>query len=167
TATSWRRGCRHTRRAASAPANPVAPATSTRAAGSPSSGWLAIARAFTSLTQRPSDLAHGCLDGLANLRDLAVGERAIRGAELQAQREALAVGADLLAAVEVEDARRAQQLAAGLEHGRAHALRGHVLGHDHREVLEDSGEADQVLIGVLAKRGRGEQRRQVDLGGGD
>ena len=49
------------------------------------------------------------------LRDLLVGERPVGGAELEPQREALAALADLLAAVEVEDVGRAQQLAPAVE----------------------------------------------------
>ena len=70
------RGCgwRWTRLAASAPAKPEAPATTTRA----------------SLTERSPDLGQRSLDGVTPLGDLGVGERAVRRPELEPQREALA-----------------------------------------------------------------------------
>ena len=77
------------------------------------------------------------LDRRAALGDLLVGERAVGGAELEPQREALAALADLLAAVEVEDLGRAQQLAAAREHRGAHALGADVLGDDDGDVLVD------------------------------
>src|SRR5215211_3976931 len=101
--------------AARAPVKPEAPATSTRAAGLPSSGWAA-----GSLTQRPSDLAQLRLDRLAPLGDLLVGEGAVVGAEFEVEGEALAALAELLAFEEVEDLRRVQQLAAAGQHRGAH-----------------------------------------------
>src|SRR5213080_4599318 len=88
-AASSRRGWRHTRLAASAPVNPEAPATSTRA----------------SLTERPADLVQRGLDRLPALGHLGVGERTVRRPELQPQREALSPGPHLLTAVEIEDPR--------------------------------------------------------------
>ena len=64
--------------------------------------------------------------------DLLVGERAVGGAELEPQREALAPLAELLALVEVEDLGRPQQLAAGRENRVADAAAAGVVGGRRR-----------------------------------
>ena len=67
--------------------------------------------AARSLTERAADLSKRRANRVAQLGDLLVGQGAIRGAELEAERQALAPLADLLAVVEVEDAGVAQELA--------------------------------------------------------
>src|SRR5215210_5498520 len=112
-ATSSRLGWRQTRRAASAPVKPVAPATTTRARGSPSSDCAAGSRAVeASLTQRSPDLGEGLANRAAALGHLLVRERSIGSLEGQPQRQALAPLPHLLARVEVEELGAAKQLAA-------------------------------------------------------
>src|SRR3954471_20066094 len=78
-------GCPSTSRAHSAPANPAAPRTATLC------------------TQPPSDRLERALDRGARGRHVLVGERALRRAELEPQRQRLVAGAGLLAAVDVEE----------------------------------------------------------------
>src|SRR4051794_33512802 len=127
--TSSSRGWSQTIFAARAPVKPLAPATSTRAAGAPSSGWFA-----SSFTQLPPDLPECGDDRVAHPVDLLVGQGPVGGAELEPQRQALPPLPQLLAFVEVEDAGRAQQLAAGRDHRRAHLLGRHLGGDDDGEV---------------------------------
>src|SRR5258705_5344485 len=84
TASSSKNGWRSIRRAASAPANPLAPRTATSA---------------TQLA--PQLLLEGGNDPVANRRDVLVGQRAIGRAELEVQRERDAALPHLLARVHV------------------------------------------------------------------
>src|SRR5215216_3865952 len=147
TMVSSRRGWRCTSDAHSAPAKPAAPRTATR----------------VSPTQPPADLLLQCaLDGSATPGHVLVAERAIVGSELDPQHQRLLPRADLLAAVDVEDADAAQEVAAGVADDALDRGRGDVVGHDDREVLEQRGERGQVL----GRRGAGvelDQRVQVDL----
>src|SRR4051812_23822438 len=134
--------------AASAPAYPDAPATRTL------------------FTERPPEPLHGLLDRPAPLGDLLVGESAVGGPEGEAQRQALPSLAKLLAPVEVEDIRRAQQVAATLDHGGADlGGRDSLINHD-RDVLMDGGIGDHVLVGLRADRRGSHQGREVDLEAG-
>src|SRR5215213_3525877 len=84
------RGWRCTSDAHSAPAKPAAPRTATR---------------VLSATQPPSDLLLEVrLDGGSARGHVLVGQRPVVGPEREPQRERLAVAADLLAAVDIEDA---------------------------------------------------------------
>src|SRR4051794_18806804 len=106
TIVSSRRGWRWTSEAQSAPAKPAAPSTATLGPNSP-----------LLTTQAPADLfLELLLDRGAALGDIGVRERPVVGAELEPQRERLLVVADLLAAVDVEHARIAQELAARRAH---------------------------------------------------
>src|SRR5687767_10008576 len=97
TIVSSRRGWRWTSDAQSAPAKPAAPSTATR----------------VSATQLPPDLfRERLLDSGAARGHVVVGQRPVVGAELESQRERLVSLADLLAAVDVEDARGSQQVPA-------------------------------------------------------
>src|ERR1700735_1562438 len=122
-ATSSSRGWSQTIFAASAPVNPFAPATSTRAAGAPSSGWVG-----SLFTERPTDLLQLAEDRGAGGLDLLVGQRPVGGAKLERQRQALLARAELLAFIKVEDLDRAQQLATAGPHRGDHVCRGGVGG---------------------------------------
>src|SRR5215208_4834469 len=98
TMVSSRRGWRCTSDAHSAPAKPAAPRTATR----------------VSATQLPAQLLlQQLLDRRAPLGHVLVGECAVVGAELEPKRQRLVAPAHLLAAVHVEDADVAQEVAAG------------------------------------------------------
>src|SRR3954451_24130207 len=120
TAASSRLGWFQTSLAARAPVRPEAPATSTR---------------VFSLTKQPPDLHDRRLDQHPDRGDLLIGQRAVRGAELEGEGDGLPALADLFAVEEVEDGGRAEQVATGLEHGCSHSLGAEVLGNDDREVL--------------------------------
>src|SRR6188472_2297587 len=89
----------------------------------------------TLFTERPPDLRHGLLDRLAPLRDLLVGEGPVGSTEAEAEGEALAALAELLAAIEVEDLRRTQKLTAAIQDRRSHAGGGNGVIDHHRHVL--------------------------------
>src|SRR3954454_22903030 len=78
-------GWRSTSDAQSAPAHPAAPRTATLG------------------TQPPPDLRQRSLDRAALGRDVVVGERAVRRANLEPQGERLVARLDLLAAIDVEE----------------------------------------------------------------
>ena len=71
--------------------------------------------------------------------------------------------ADLLALVEVEDVRGAQQLAAAAQHRLAQLRHGDTIGHDDREVLVDGREGGHVLVGLVPRRGRRGESSQIDF----
>src|SRR6476469_7851609 len=144
-ATSSSFGWRQTICAARAPAKPEAPATSTRAVGSPSSGC-----ASRSATQRPPDLSQRGLDRGARLADLVVGEGAIGGAELQPQGQALATLADLHCFVEGEAIGGRTPLSPAGKDRLAPVIRHHSCGHDHGQVLVAGATTGPVLVGLLA-----------------
>src|SRR5687768_10373325 len=145
---SSRRGWRWTIRAASAPANPLAPAMRIR-------GCL--------LTERAPDSSEGLCNAIAHRLDLVVRERSVLSAELEPQREALVPLGDLLAAIEVEDLGVSEKVAARLGDRRPDALGWHVLPHHDREVLEQSGVSEKVLVDLVAGRSSREERRDVEL----
>src|SRR5262249_42234197 len=123
----------------------------------------------TLFTERPPDPLDRSLDRGAPLGDLLVGESPVGGSEAEPQGEALAPLAHLLAAVEGEDLRPAQQLAAAAPTRLAHRGRRALLADDDRDVLVDGRIGDHVLVGLLAVGRLRDERRQVDLearGGG-
>src|SRR5919206_1520055 len=122
TAVSSRRGWRCTRWAASAPANPDAPTTATLC------------------TEPPPDRAQVVLDRRTQRGHVGVRERAVRRAEREPQRERLLAAAHLLAAVDVEQPRLGQELAAAGPDRALDLDRRDLLGHDDRDVLEDGRE---------------------------
>src|SRR4051812_22744032 len=87
------RGWRSTIAAASAPANPAAPRTAILC------------------TERAADLLERGLDRCPSGDHVLVGQRALRRAELEPERERLPPLADLLAAVDVEQLDAVEQLA--------------------------------------------------------
>src|SRR5204863_9802255 len=127
TATSSNDGWRHSSWALSAPAYPEAPRTAT-------SG--------TQLT--PGLPLQGVGDRGAALGHLVVGQCAVGRAKLEREGERDAPLPHLLSTVDVEHLRPAQQSAAGLAHDLPHALGGHVVGDNHRDVLSDRREAGDV-----------------------
>src|SRR3954447_16996990 len=149
-AASSRRGCRWTRFAASAPAKPDAPATTTRA----------------SLTKRPSDPGERSLDRVAPLRDPGIRQGSVGRSELQPQREALSPLPNLLAPVEVEHGGAAKELPAALHHRPPNGCRGNVVGNDDRQVLVDARIGGDVLVRFSAVRRGGNQIGQPDREGG-
>ena len=88
-----------------------------------------------------------------------------RGAELEAEGQALAPLAQLLALVEVEDLGRAQQLAAAGEDRLADGSAATIGRNDDGEVLVGGRESGDVLVGLLARGGGGDQRRRVEFEG--
>src|SRR5829696_4320778 len=113
TATRSNAGWRHSSCAASAPAKPDAPRTATLG------------------TQLASQLAgQRGGDGLAPRGHLLVGERAVRRAEGQAQRERHAALPDLGPAVDVEHVDGLELWSAGTADDVDHARGRNLLGHD-------------------------------------
>ena len=121
-------------RAASAPANPLAPAM----------------RTLGSATERPPDALQGVADRATDGSNLLVGEGALVSTELEAEGEALLSLADLVAAVEVEDLGAPKELAAGVGTALANALGRDVLGDDDGQVLEQRRMRQQVLVDLVA-----------------
>src|SRR6478672_8282790 len=137
-AASSKRGWRHSRCAASAPAKPVAPATSTRGEAPPSAAPSCAAAARVrgaSATQLTPQLSERSDDPLARGRDVLVGESAPRRAEGERQRERAPPLADLLAFVDVKDADRLEHLAPRLARARENLFGGHGQRRRHSEVL--------------------------------
>src|SRR5436190_15947587 len=104
--------------AASAPANPDAPTTATLC------------------TEPPPERLEARLDRRAQARHLLVGEGPVGRAELEPERERLLALADLLAAVDVEQACLREELAAADLHRGLHLGGRHLLRDHHRDVLE-------------------------------
>src|SRR5687768_8098259 len=127
--------------AASAPAKPEAPTTQARASGSPDRCCeRVVAPGSTLLTQRPPGLVRDRVpDLLAPFRHLGIGEGPLGRPELEPQRHGLAALLELLTAIDVEHAHRAQLVAAGAGDRVDHRLRLHGLVHNHRDVLYHGG----------------------------
>src|SRR5260221_8108299 len=94
----------------------------------------------TLCTQPPSQLRNAVLDQRADARDFVVGEGAIRGLELQADRERLVPGPHLLAAVHVEQLEPRQQVAPALGDRRLYIAGRDVFWDHHGDVLDDRRE---------------------------
>src|SRR3954447_1710367 len=143
TAVSSKCGWRCRIRAAIAPANPAAPMTAT-----------------VSATELGPDPVGKRRDNLLPLpRGVLLGERAVRRAELEVQRERRAPAANPLAAVDVEN-RRVRQELGGAARGADDVARGHVVPDDERDVLPHDGEEPERLEGLGARRG---QPAEVEL----
>src|SRR5579884_1700120 len=135
--------------AARAPVNPAAPNTATLCGTYPASELLLERRA------NRSPLA----------RDLLIGQRPIRRAVAEVQRERHVVGADPLGVpVDVEHLDRAHQRGAAHAHDLDHLGSRDLLGHHHREVLAHLGEARQILVADRSWFGDG---IEVELEGGN
>src|SRR3954451_8231367 len=95
----------------------------------------------------PDGLPEASDDLLPRPRDVLVAQRAVAGAEGQAQRERDAALPDLGPAVDVEDLRALEQPAAGLPDDGEDRLGRDVVADDHGQVLQDGGEAREVAVG--------------------
>src|SRR5947209_20599396 len=96
----------------------------------PAPGWAC--RSATELASQRGDGGH---DPLAQRRDVLVGEGLLARAEAQRERQRTPPGADLLAAVDVENARLAQRLAGGGPHRLEQPRGAELLGERDRDVL--------------------------------
>src|SRR3954452_25424275 len=149
TAASSKCGWRCRIRAAIAPANPAAPMTAT-----------------VSATKLGPDPVGERRDDLLPLpRGVLLGERAIRRAELEVQRQRRAPRADPLAAVDVEDRRVREQLRSGAR-GADDVTGGHVVADDARDVLPHDGEEPERLEGLGAGVGQPAEVELEERGGG-
>src|SRR4051794_38762482 len=98
-------------------------------------------------------------------RGVLLGERPIRRAELEVQRERRAPRADPLAAVDVEDRRVRQELQGGAR-GPDDVARSDVVADDERDVLPDDGEEPERLEGLGARVGQPAEIELEERGGG-
>ena len=150
---SSRRGWRQTSSAASAPAKPEAPATRTRAAGSPSSGCSRLpaishgARPRSRRARRRSPRGRSATS--ASVRVRSASRNSSRSARLR-----LPLG-HLLALVDVEDRGGAQQLAAGLDRPGADPL-GAIVARSATTAMSSAmaGMGRDVLVELARRRSR-------------